>query len=52
MWHAAVSKKFIQNFGRKAWMEATTKEDLGTEGRVVWNLILKKMGLRLRIGLL
>jgi hypothetical protein len=24
MWHAVVSKKCIQNFGWKAWMEATT----------------------------
>jgi len=52
MWHAAVSKKCIQNFGRKAWTEATAKEDLGTEGRVVPDFILNKMGLRLRIGLL
>jgi len=38
------------------WLESLNGsdhlEDLGTEGRMVLNLILKKMGVRLRIGLL
>jgi len=34
-------EKYIQNCGQKTWREDTTQEDLGVDGRIIFEWILE-----------